>query len=37
MPIEPDLRPNWIQTSSANGLKDSHVGRAIAKLNKVKK
>lgn len=30
---EIDLRPHWIQTSSANGLKDSHVGRAIKMLN----
>jgi hypothetical protein len=32
IPTEIDLRPNWIQTSSANGLKDSHVGRAIKML-----
>jgi hypothetical protein len=33
MATEIDLRPHWIQTSSANGLKDSHVGRAIKMLN----
>jgi hypothetical protein len=32
--LEPDLRPHWIQTSGASGLKDSQVGRAIKMLRK---